>query len=295
MDRPSPTKTGAEWLILAAAVLWGTTGTAQAFAPPGTQPVGVGAIRLAIGGLALLAVAVGRGRLRSQTPWPVGVTLLAAVCMAAYQLCFFAAVATTGVAIGTVVAIGSAPVLAGALGWLLNREKPGWRWGFATALAILGCALLVLPGGQLTIQIWGISLALGAGLCYALYALLTKRLLEGHAPEAVMAVVFCLGALLLAPLLFLVDMRWLGQWRGLAVALHLGLVATALSYTLFARGLKVVATATAVTLSLAEPLTAGLLGVFLLGESLAPVAWVGVGLLFAGLALLSLRINKKPW
>ena len=93
MQRDSPTKTGGEWLILAAAVLWGTTGTAQAFAPPGSQPVGVGAIRLAIGGLALLALAIGRGRLRSQTPWPVGVTLLAAVCMAAYQLCFFAAVA----------------------------------------------------------------------------------------------------------------------------------------------------------------------------------------------------------
>ena len=215
--------------------------------------------------------------------------------MAAYQLCFFAAVATTGVAVGTVVAIGSAPVLAGALCWLFYREKPGRRWAIATALAILGCALLVLPGGQLTLQAWGISLALGAGICYALYALLAKRLLEGHAPEAVMAVVFCLGAILLAPALLLVDMRWLGEWRGLAVALHLGLVATALSYTLFARGLKVVATATAVTLSLAEPLTAGLLGVFLLGESLALPAWIGVGLLFAGLALLSIRTkNKKP-
>lgn len=289
MERRSAAKTGGEWLVLAAAVLWGTTGTAQAFAPPGAQPVGVGAIRLAIGGLALLALAVWRGRLCSQTPWPVWITLLAAFCMAAYQLCFFAAVAATGVAVGTVVAIGSAPVLTGALGWLVNREAPGWRWGFATALAIMGCALLVLPGGQLTIQARGISLALGAGVCYTLYALLAKRLLAGHAPEAVMAVIFCLGALLLAPAFFLVDMSWLGQARGLAVALHLGLVATALSYTLFARGLKVVPTATALTLSLAEPLTAGLLGVFLLGESLALPAWIGVGLLFGGLALLSLQ------
>jgi DME family drug/metabolite transporter len=179
-------------------------------------------------------------------------------------------------------------VLAGGLGYLLNREKPAGRWGFATALAILGCALLVLPGGQLTLQAWGIGLALGAGLCYALYALLTKRLLEGHAPEAVMAVVFCLGAILLTPAFFLVDIRWLGQWRGLAVALHLGLVATALAYTLFARGLNLISTATAVSLSLAEPLTAGLLGVFLLGESLALLAWIGVGVLFGGLALLSL-------
>ncbi len=296
MDRPVPAKTGGEWLILAAAVLWGTTGTALAFAPVGTPTAGVGAVRLAIGGLALLAVAVGRGRLRSQAPWPVGITLLAGACLAGYQLCFLPAVTITGVAVGTVVSIGSAPVLTGALGWLLNREMPDRRWGLATALAILGCVLLVLPGGKLTIQLGGISLALGSGLCYALYALLAKRLLKEHAPEAVMAVVFCLGAILLSPILFLVDLRWLGHWRGLAVVLHLGLVATALAYTLYARGLKVVATATSVTLSLAEPLTASLLGVFLLGERLSLLAWVGVSLLFVGLALLSLRpkIQKKP-
>jgi DME family drug/metabolite transporter len=48
-----------------------------------------------------------------------------------------------------------------------------------------------------------------------------------------------------------------------------------------------VPTATAVTLSLAEPLTAGLLGVFLLGEQLTPLAWLGIAFLFMGLALLA--------
>jgi len=102
-----------------------------------------------------------------------------------------------------------------------------------------------------------------------------------------MAVVFCLGALLLAPVLFLADLSWLAQPRGLAVALHLGLVATAAAYTLFARGLSAVPVASAVTLSLAEPLTAGALGVVLLGEQLAPSALLGMGLIFGGLILLS--------
>jgi DME family drug/metabolite transporter len=48
-----------------------------------------------------------------------------------------------------------------------------------------------------------------------------------------------------------------------------------------------VPTGTAVTLSLAEPLTAGLLGVYLLGEQLAPAGWMGILLLFGGLALIS--------
>jgi DME family drug/metabolite transporter len=152
---------------------------------------------------------------------------------------------------------------------------------------VLGCALLASASGELQVEALGIALALGAGACYALYTVASKGLLETHPPDAVMAVIFCLGALLLAPILFIGDLSWLAQPRGLATALHLGLVATALAYVLFARGLRSLPTATAVTLSLAEPLTAGLLGVLLLGERLSAGAWLGAGLILAGLALLS--------
>jgi DME family drug/metabolite transporter len=59
--------------------------------------------------------------------------------------------------------------------------------------------------------------------------------------------------------------------------LHLGLVATATAYVLFARGLKVVTVATAVTLSLVEPMTAGVLGIVVLGEQIRVPAMVGRG------------------
>lgn len=276
-----------QWLVLAAAVLWGTTGTAQAFAPLGASPLVIGAVRLAVGGVALLAVASARGVLRGRGRWPVVATAVAAGSMAGYQLCFFAAVARTGVAVGTVIAIGSAPVLAGTLGFLVRGERPGRRWMVATALAVLGCVLLFTASGSVSVDVIGGLLALGAGVAYATYAVSSKGLLEERPPDAVMAVVFCLGAALLSPLLFTADLAWLAQPRGLAVALHLGLIATAAAYVLFARGLKTVPVATAVTLSLAEPLTAGALGVVLLGERLSTSAMLGIGLLFSGLALLS--------
>ena len=92
------TRSGPLWVI-AAAVLWGTTGTAQAFAPAGTDSLAIGAVRLGIGGLALLAVAAARKSLRPGRPWPKLATLLAALSMAAYQPFFFAGVARTGVAV----------------------------------------------------------------------------------------------------------------------------------------------------------------------------------------------------
>jgi DME family drug/metabolite transporter len=225
--------------------------------------------------------------------WPAIATFVAGDSMAAYQVCFFAGVAKTGVAIATMVAIGTAPILAGVLSFLVRGERLAGRWIMATALAVVGCSLLVAGSGHLSVDALGILLALAAGAAYATYAVASKGLLEERPPDAVMAVVFCLGALLLAPLLFVADLSWLAQPRGVAVALHLGLLATAAAYILFARGLMVIPVATAVTLSLAEPLTAGVLGVIVLGEKLTTLAVLGIALIFAGLVLLAL--SGRTW
>ncbi len=283
--------TGA-YYVLGAALLWGTTGTAQSFAPVGFDSTVIGFLRLMIGGLALVVLAASRkefGRLNEWRFWP---TLLAAIFMASYQVCFFAAVNKTGVAVGTIIGIGSAPIAGGILGYLFRGERPGKRWLVATLLAICGCSLLSLGSGGVDVDPVGILLAFGAGLSYALYTLLFKGLLERQAPSAVLAVVVCLGALLLAPLLIGKDLSWVAQPRAIIVVLHLGLVTMALSYWLFGRGLQRVQISSAVTLSLAEPMTAGLLGVLLLGEYLTPQAFGGISLIFIGLLLLVLPVER---
>lgn len=284
----SRTAANGVWFVLAAAILWGTTGTSQGLAPAGVASTTIGAVRLAVGGLALLIIALLRQRFRAGGRWPLMATVVSALFVAAYQLCFFAGVARTGVAAGTMVAIGSAPVAAGILGYLVRKERLGGRWLLATLLAVIGCGLLATGAGGLQGNLSGILMALGAGVSYAAYTVSIKGLLELHSPDAVMAVVFCLAALFLSPLLFIAPLGWLVAPRGLLVALHLGVVATALSYILFARGLQTVSVGTAATLSLGEPLTAALLGVLVLGERLAALQLVGVLLLFSGLILLAM-------
>src|SRR5262245_53096041 len=93
--------------VLLAAVCFGTTGTAQALGPAGLSPTGVGAARILIGGslLVLVALVMHGGRaLTRVNPRPA---LVAGAAVAVYQLAFFAAVKDTGVAVGTIVAIGS--------------------------------------------------------------------------------------------------------------------------------------------------------------------------------------------
>ena len=298
MSKQQPKQTiaiGGHWFVIGAALLWGTTGTAQAFAPAGFDPKVIGALRLLVGGTALLLLVIKRkefGGFRSWLQLPV---LLAAAFTASYQLCFFAAVAKTGVAIGTIVGIGSAPIAGGILGLIFLGERPGRRWLLATILAIIGCTLLSFSGENVAIDPIGILLALGAGLSYAAYTLMIKKLLDKHAPNAIMAAVVCIGAVLLSPALINIDFDWLLQPRSIAVILHLGLATMALSYWLFVRGLQSVQVATAVTLSLAEPMTAATLGILVLGEQLNTQAFFGISLIFAGLVVLMLKGRRKTY
>ena len=254
---------------------------------------------IVIAGIALLWVFVFQRNAVYPLPkyrLPLPQVLLAALCMAAYQLLFFYGVAKTGVAVGTIVGIGSSPVIAGLLGLLFRGERPGWKWGAATLLAIAGCVLLGLSGSTSSTEVQrmhvdplGLLMAIGAGAAYATFSLVSKGLLEHQPVEKVMAPVFSLGAVMLAPLLLTQDLHWLASLPGLAVMLWLGLFATALAYTLFGKGLSLVPLATAVTLSLAEPLTAGMLGVLVLGENLTLLAGIGITLILSGLIVLSVK------
>ncbi len=239
------------------------------------------------GGVILLVIALLRGSLRQAGRWPLLTTLIAGASMAAYQLLFFAGVARTGVAVGTIVGIGSSPILAGGIGFLVRGERAGRTWAGATVLSVIGCGLLVAAGESIQIDAGGIILAIGAGAAYAVFTVVSKGLLQEREPQAVMAVTFNLGTILILPLLLAVDLSWLLTPRGMAVAIHLGLITVGIAYSLFAQGLKLVPVATAATLTLAEPLTAGFLGVVVLGETLTVTAALGILLIFSGLALLT--------
>jgi DME family drug/metabolite transporter len=282
--------------VLLAAVCFGTTGTAQALGPDASA-VTVGAVRIAVGAvlLALVARAVADGA--ASTPWARGPLAVGALGVAAYQLCFFAAVKDTGVAVGTVVALGSAPALAGVGGWLLDRRVPDRAWALATALACAGVATLALAGGGSEVSARGVALAVGAGASYAAFTLASKRLLDaGHGVETVMARLFGLGAILLIPVLLFGDLHWVTSAGGAAMALWLGAIPTALAYLLFASGLRHLPANEVATLTLAEPVTAALLGAIVLGERPGAVAIVGIAAILAGLAVLAIpkRAERTP-
>ncbi len=289
---------GAALAAVGAAALWGTTGTAQELGPDGTDPVTVGALRILLGALVLGVLALRRpsgpaltgSGLPGRLPGPA-VVLLGGVCVAAYQACFFVGVDRAGVAVGTVVALGVAPLATGLLGLLLG-ERPDARWAVATSGAVVGVGLLVLGTGAGaatdTPDPLGLVAAAGAGVSYAGYTVAARTLLvRGVRGTTVMAAFFALGAVLLAPTLLVTDLGWLTTRPGVLMVLWLGVVATGVSYLLFQRGLSHLSARTVATLSLAEPVTATLLGVLVLRERLAPLTTTGIAVVVLSLLVMA--------
>lgn len=292
--RPRPHRlTDGPLPILAAAVLWGTTGTASSAAPSGTSAVAIGAASLALGGLLLLLTTRGaRSLFAASAGAERRLLALGALAVAGYPLTFYPAVARTGVAVAAVIALGSAPVFTGLLAWATGQARPTLRWAAATLAAVAGCAVLTL-GPQLTgspahMDAAGIALAALSGLTYATYSLIGGRLiLRGHPSGVVMGAMFGAAALLVLPVLLATGTAWLATVRGAAVALHLGVFPTFVAYRLFGHGLRHTPASVATTLSLAEAAVAALLGVTVVGERLPVVSWCGLAVLALGLALLA--------
>ncbi len=275
-------------LVALAAALWGTTGTAQALGPEGISPQAVSGLRMA-GGALLLGYAVLRRAtvpLRELMGWPL---FWCVTTMAISQPLFFTGVDRTGVAVGTIVTIGSGPILGGLVAWLVRGERPGRRWFVATILALAGAVLLLSGGESAGVDPGGLAFSFGAGLAWAIYLVAAKSLFEAHPPVYVAGVVFTGAALALLPVLFSADLTWLGTGRGLAVVLWLGLVATAASYVMFSHGLGATPVAAAATLTLAEPLTAAVLGMVVLDEPVRATTIVGIAMVGLGLVALTYR------
>ncbi len=285
-------------MVLAAAALWGTTGAAQTFASGQLAASWFGALRLLVASAFFviyvlvmrgLAPAAFHGPKHSRRLSPLAL-LGAGLCMAIYNLAFFAGIRGTGVAVGTAVALGSGPVWAGILQSVLARRIPAPVWWWGTALAVAGGVLMSVASGGPALQAAaaggvGLLLCLLAGLSYAGYSLVNKQLLGAAAPGMITLYAFMVAAALALPAAWLDAGPLRLQASDIAPLLYVGLITAGVAYLLFGHALRHISAATGVTLALVEPVVAFVLAVFLLGEQPGWVAFSGLILVVAGLLI----------
>ena len=233
------------------------------------------------------------------------ILLLSALALAVYPLAFYSSMRLAGVAVGTVVSIGSAPLFAALLEYLFNKTLSlTKRWLISVVIGLIGIALLAFgephmpdlsPLGQTTEQVsehatgyltgqaapqrqlWGIALGLLAGLTYASYAWAARAMIDsGVHSQAAIGGIFGLGALLLLPSLFFTGDNLFSSTGNALVSVYMALIPMTLGYIAFGYGLRHINASSASLLTLMEPVVAAILAVLIVGEVISPLGWFGM-------------------
>ncbi|MEZ9868925.1 DMT family transporter [Vibrio sp. 10N.261.51.A4] len=283
--------------ILFASILWGTTGTAASFAPD-LSPLAIGAFSMGVGGLMQAGLAY-RKILFAFDKLLQNKKLLtvSALALAVYPLAFYSSMKLSGVAIGTVVSITTAPFFSALLECLISKKNNiNKRWLTSFAIGVVGIGLLVFSESSSTnesgddLKLLGIALGLLAGLCYAIYSWATKALIDkGIKSQAAMGSIFGLGAMMLLPTLWFTGENLFSSQTNVLVISYLTLIPQCLGYVAFSFGLRHVTASSANLLTLFEPVVAAVLAVCVVGELIPFTGWLGMSLI-----VLCLFIQSKP-
>jgi drug/metabolite transporter (DMT)-like permease len=167
------------------------------------------------------------------------------------------------------------------------REKIHWISWVSAGIAIIG-SLLLSTGGTLRLS-RGDSLVMAGALLWALHVLLISR-----AVRHMDVLTFAAGQYIVAGLLnMLVSLGLNMPLGGLASAwwtiLYIGLLSTAVGYTLQVVGQKYSPPTDATILLSMEAVFAALTGYIFLGEVLQPVQLAGCGLILAAVIITQMK------
>lgn len=307
MSKTKPTH-NAIFAIVIASFLWGSTGTAASFLQQ-VSPLAIGAFAMGMGGLLLVLTSYSALRQDGKTlKHSLGLLLLGGVCVATYPLAFYTSMHWTGVAIGTLVSIASAPLFSVILERLINHKPITLNWLLGFALGSLGVVLLFLGKSTDAVarnsehtqafdqSLWGILLGLLAGLTYAVYAWVAKQLIQrGVTGQSAMASQFGIAAVLLLPVLLATGDNLFATAGNRLVALYMAAVPMFLGYLLFGYGLRFIPASQATLITLVEPVVASLFAVVIVGERFAAIGWLGMLLVALCILVQVLPLPSVPF
>ena len=278
-------------LAAIAATLWGSTGTAQSFiSQGGPNPLWVGAFRLFFACcffLPLLAFRKNKNTcstpIQPQKAFTVKI-LVAGLSMAFFNLLFFSGVKILGVALGSCLIIGSAPLWAGFLEFVFYRNLPSQKWMIGIIIAISGGALMAISQAQnIGFSFSGLMVCLSAGFCYSLYSITAKSLVQHASPLKVSTYIFLIAVSIATPVAWLSTGLPSFTLTDMMIVLYLGIVVTGIAYLLYSTALKIINVSTAVSLGLLEPVVAFTLAIIVVNEPVSIGSGIGLVAILSGL------------
>jgi drug/metabolite transporter (DMT)-like permease len=221
-----------------------------------------------------------------------------------FSICMLFGVSMTS-AVSAGVILSMIPAAIAILSWVLLKERVGKRVWLAAALGALGIALLAVArhwdsaGGSDTgtsnpltgRAMLGNALVFAAVLCEGVYAVVGKKLTGSLTPKRISALINLCGFLLMTPMG--IYFAWGFHFSAVHYSIWLLLVFYAMAASvwtvwLWMTGLQTIPAARAGVFSVMLPITAAVVGVFVLGETLNAMEIIAFAIALAGVLLATL-------
>jgi drug/metabolite transporter (DMT)-like permease len=278
----------ADLALLAAAVVWGVAFLFQKSAMGHVGPLAFIAARGVVAALALAPLAWHEHRQAPARPSPAfwGIALLGGIAF------FLAAwLQQAGIKTATVTNTGFLTalyvVLTPVIAWIWSGRAPSLMVWPAVALSTLGTWLL--GGGELGGFSFGDRLVALSALFWAIHVVVTGRAAPFQRPIAFTAVQFAIVAALASALGAGTETTTLHGLAGAAVdILYVGLLSSALTFTLLTAALQYTPPAEAAVIVSLETVFAALAAYLALGERLTAAGWLGAGLILMASMLIQI-------
>lgn len=286
-----------DWLlIIALGAIWGCSFIFNAVLIREIGPLWVSALRVGIGALGCWAFLIALRK-----PFPRDLSLwikLGALGMLSYALPFALYPMSQAYLASGVAAIVNAltPIMTVIVShFWIGGEKATRSKSLGVLAGFSGAAILASPallaGGNS--QLWAIGACLLATLCYAL-ALNITRSFRHIEPTAMAAVALTGASVAVVPAAFVFEgvpvMTLPETWLA---AIAIGLVSTAFTFQIMYRILPRVGATNFAATTFIAPISAIILGVSLLGETILPTHLLGMAIIFLGLILIDGRLSRR--
>jgi drug/metabolite transporter (DMT)-like permease len=217
-----------------------------------------------------------------------------------FTLCMITGVSMTS-AVSAGVILSAIPAVVALMSWVFLKERIGLRIWAAVACGALGIGILALskspvPDGAHQYAWLGNVLVFGAVLCEAAYAVIGKQLTTVLSPKRISAIINLWGFALMTPMGLLAAWQFdfapvtMPMW---SLLVFYALAASVWSVWLWMTGLKSIPASQAGVFTVMLPISAALVGVFVLGERLGGVQLLAFGLALAGVLLATVQCKRS--
>ncbi len=248
-------------------------------------PAGTVWLRLLFGSLVLVAIA--RPSLRGRTRAQLGLAVTFGLVLGAMNLSFYESLHR--IPLGIAVSLEFVGPLTVAL--VGSRRTLDLLW---VALAAGGIVALTRTGGAHPLSGLGVGLALLAGAFWGCYIVLNARLGRVYDGTSGLALAMCVATVAVLPL-------GVGEGGGALLAAEplllggaVGLLSSAIPYTLEVEALRRIAAPVFGVLMSLEPAVAALAGLAVLGQRLAARELLGIGLVVIASVGAARRARSSP-